>query len=412
MKTLFLKYFLKQKKFILFLVLSTIIATSLSVIAKIENKKATNRQIEIKNNLIEMNQYCLDASDEELMKEDYGKEEIPELREKSKQNIEHLKNFIKQIENNNWQFLYEYELDGYVDGHYKFLSVDDFSINPKTTEITQKTLTFLKENNIPSAHPLLLQYTEFDQPRTTQDRNSLLNYSGKTLLGTNHRLWDFFKKDLTLIYIPIIVLGTGTLFSDLYESKNKKIRFLKTSGVSNFKVVSSGLLVGTFFTVFTGIAILLVNYAVEFLINGSSSLKYPIVTYFPEKVYFSIMDFNYKIVPILEVLKKSIVLFLLYGIFIFLVTSFFSKLLKSTVKSTLVTFATILCFQIFPKYNNPFSYWKVGNLVDGSINIAYRVTNYSYNKSLKILLYSIFLSLISITVLSLIENRNFLKGGN
>src|SRR3712207_8800583 len=61
-----------------------------------------------------------------------------------------------------------------------------------------------------------------------------------------------------------------------------------------------------------------------------------------------------------DVLIKSLILFLLYGIFIFLVTSTISTFIKSSVKCVILSFVLIATLQMFNKWYNPFSYWRVG----------------------------------------------------
>ena len=85
-------------------------------------------------------------------------------------------------------------------------------------EITYETLKYLKDNDIPSAHPLNLQRTEFEQPKTSEEEKILNLSSKKTLVGTSHRLWDFFTNNLVLIYTFIIVV-TFALFKVGGESK-------------------------------------------------------------------------------------------------------------------------------------------------------------------------------------------------
>ena len=117
-----------------------------------------------------------------------------------------------------------------------------------------------------------IQRTEFDQPRTLEESKLLDYYSKKILVGTSHRLWDFFTNNLVLIYTFIIVVTFGILFSKLEESQNKTIRFLTTSGASKFRIVSSGLFTGGILTIILGLLIPTIFFGIEFLISGSSSL--------------------------------------------------------------------------------------------------------------------------------------------
>ena len=394
MCNLFFKYFIKQKKNILFLIIIIIIGTFISSISKIENNKNKEEQISIRERAIEIFKEEIKEVDKDLESSNISDEEKIELNNMKKRNIANIQNYektIQDIKTKNWQVLYEDELNQSLDSNgnlaIKGFSTNgiDYAANKLTAEITYKILKYLKENNIPSAHPLYLDKTEFEQPRTLEESKLLDYYSKKTLIGTSHRLWDFFTNNLVLIYTFIIVVTFGILFSKLEESQNKTIRFLRTSGASKFRIVLSGLFTGGILTIILGLLIPAIFFGIEFLISGSSSFKYPITTYIVKNDYFSLMSFGYKIVPISDVLTKSLILFLLYGLFIFLFTSAISTFVKSSVKSVILSFGLIATLQMFNKWYNPFSYWRVGKIADGSINILSKTITYSFNKSCKIL---------------------------
>ena len=201
----------------------------------------------------------------------------------------------------------------------------------------------------------------------------------------------------------MIVVTFGILFSKLEDVQNKTIRFLKASGASKFKIVSSGLFIGGILTILLGLLILTIFFVIEFLINGMSSFKYPITTYIVKNNYFSLMSFGYKIVPISDVLIKSLILFLLYGIFIFLFTSAISTFVKSSFKTVILSFGLIATLQMFNRCYNPFSYWRVGKIADGSINFLFKTVSYSFDKSYKVLLISICILTFFLICISLIE---------
>ena len=331
-----------------------------------------------------------------------------------KRNIANIQNYektIQDIKTENWQVLYEDELKRSLDSNGNFTLKGfrtngiDYTANQLTAEITYKILKYLTENELPSAHPLYLEKTEFEQPRTSEESKLLDYYSKKTLIGTSHRLWDFFSNNLVLIYTFIIVVTFGILFSKLEESQNKTIRFLRTSGSSKFRIVSSGLFTGGILTIILGLLIPAIFFGIEFLISGSSSFKYPITTYIVKSDYFSLMSFGYKIVPISDVLIKSLILFLLYGLFIFLFTSAISTFVKSSVKSVILSFGLITTLQMFNKWYNPFSYWRVGKIADGSINFLFKTITYSFDKSCKILIIGICILTILLICLAFIQDR-------
>ena len=414
MNHLFFKYFIKQKKNILFLIMIIIFGIVMSSVSKIENNKNKEEQIYSKERAIEIFKEEIKEVDKDLESSNISDEERIELNNMKKRNISNIQNYektIQDIKTENWQVLYEDELKLSLDSNGNFalkgFSTNgiDYAANKLTAEITYKILKYLKENNIPSAHPLYLDKTEFEQPRTSEESKLLDYYSKKTLIGTSHRLWDFFTNNLVLIYTFIIVVTYGILFSKLEESQNKTIRFLRTSGASKFRIVFSGLFTGGILTIILGLLIPAIFFGIEFLINGSSSFKYPITTYIVKNDYYSLMSFGYKIVPISDILTKSLILFLLYGLFIFLFTSTISTFVKSSVKSVILSFGLIATLQMFNKWYNPFSYWRVGKIADGSINILSKTITYSFNKSCKILAIGICILTILLICIAFIQDR-------
>ena len=414
MCNLFFKYFIKQKKNILFLIIIIIFGFIISSVSKIENNKNKEEQISIREKAIEIFKEEIKEVDKDLENDNISDEEKTELNNIKKRKTKIINGYeeiIQDIKTENWQALYESELKHSLDSNGNFALKGfrtngiDYAANQLTAEITYKILKYLKENNIPSAHPLYLEKTEFEQPRTSEESKLLDYYSKKTLIGTSHRLWDFFSNNLVLIYTFIIVVTFGILFSKLEESQNKTIRFLRTSGASKFRIVSSGLFTGGILTIILGLLIPAIFFGIEFLISGSSSFKYPITTYIVKSDYFSLMSFGYKIVPISDVLTKSLILFLLYGLFIFLFTSAISTFVKSSVKSVILSFGLIATLQMFNKWYNPFSYWRVGKIADGSINILSKTITYSFDKSCKILAIGICILTILLICIAFIQDR-------
>ena len=411
MCNLFFKYFIKQKKNILFLIIIIIFGIVISSISKIENKKTNDEYISFREELLKYYESIIKEIEEKLSKNNLTKEEIEDLgrdREVFSKLLEDEKEKYEASKNSDWKTLYEIYMKFLKPEEInKFIEMNFNTVNipPITIEITYETLKYLKDNNIPSAHHLTLQRTEFEQPRTSEGAKDLDGFSKKTLIGTSHRLWDFFTNNLLLIYTFIIVVTFGILFSKLEESQNKTIRFLRSSGASKFKIVSSGLFTGEILTIILGLLIPSIFFGIEFLINGSSSFKYPITTYIVKSDYFSLLSFGYKIVPISDVLIKSLILFLLYGIFIFLFTSTISTFVKSSVKSVILSFGLIATLQMFNKWYNPFSYWRVGKIADGSINFLFKTITYSFDKSCKILIIGICILTILLICLAFIQDK-------
>lgn len=411
MCNLFFKYFIKQKKNILFLIIIIIIGTVISSISKIENKKTNDEYISSKEETLKNHESIIKEIEEKLSQDNLTKEEIEALtrdREDFSKLLEDDKVKYEASKNYDWKTLYEIYMEFLKPektNSFIAMGLDTIDIHPLTIEITYETLKYLKDNNIPSAHPLNLQRTEFEQPRTSEESKLLDYYSKKTLIGTSHRLWDFFTNNLVLIYTFIIVVTFGILFSKLEESQNKTIRFLRTSGASKFRIVLSGLFTGGILTIILGLLIPAIFFGIEFLISGSSSFKYPITTYIVKNEYYSLMSFGYKIVPISDVLTKSLILFLLYGLFIFLFTSAISTFVKSSVKSVILSFGLIATLQMFNKWYNPFSYWRVGKIADGSINILSKTITYNFNKSCKILVIGICILTILLICIAFIQDR-------
>ena len=410
MCNLFFKYFIKQKKNFLFFIFIILFGVAISLNSQFENKNSTKKEISYYEQVIDVNKQDIEQIDEELKNVGNSEEDINDLNNSKKHFLKVIETYemlIKNVKNNNWKSMYEYEMSNLKDsdGQFTIYAVNNMFINELTVEISYETLKYLKDSNISSAYPLCLQRTEFDQPRTSEESKYLDDNSKKTLIGTSHRLWDFFTNNLVLIYTFIIVVTFGILFSKLEESQNKTIRFLTTSGASKFRIVSSGLFTGGILTIMLGLLIPAIFFGIEFLISGSSSFKYPITTYIVKNDYYSLMSFGYKIVPISYVLTKSLILFLLYGIFIFLFTSTISTFVKSSVKSVILSFGLIATLQMFNKWYNPFSYWRVGKIADGSINILSKTVTYSFNKSCKILAIGICILTILLICIAFIQDR-------
>ncbi|MBF1295621.1 MAG: ABC transporter permease [Parvimonas sp.] len=411
MCNLFFKYFIKQKKNILFLIIIISFGLIMSSVSKIENKKTNDEYISSKEESLKYHESIVKEAEEKLSQNNLTKEEIEDLnriKEDFSKLLEDDRIKYEASKNSNWKTLYEIHMEFLKPektNSFIAMGLDTIDIHPLTIEITYETLKYLKDNDIPSAHPLYLEKTEFEQPRTSEESNLLDYHSKKTLIGTSHRLWDFFTNNLVLIYTFIIVVTFGILFSKLEESQNKTIRFLRSSGTSKLRIVSSGLFIGGILTIILGLLIPAIFFGIEFLISGSSSFKYPITTYIIKSDYFSLMSFGYKIVPISDVLIKSLILFLLYGLFIFLFTSAISTFVKSSVKSVILSFGLIATLQMFNKWYNPFSYWRVGKIADGSINFLFKTITYSFDKSCKILIIGICILTISLICLAFIQDR-------
>ena len=411
MCNLFFKYFIKQKKNILFLIIIISFGLIMSSVSKIENKKTNDEYISSKEESLKYHESIVKEAEEKLSQNNLTKEEIEDLnriKEDFSKLLEDDRIKYEASKNSNWKTLYEIHMEFLKPektNSFIAMGLDTIDIHPLTIEITYETLKYLKDNDIPSAHPLYLEKTEFEQPRTSEESNLLDYHSKKTLIGTSHRLWDFFTNNLVLIYTFIIVVTFGILFSKLEESQNKTIRFLRSSGTSKLRIVSSGLFIGGILTIILGLLIPAIFFGIEFLISGSSSFKYPITTYIIKSDYFSLMSFGYKIVPVSDVLIKSLILFLLYGLFIFLFTSAISTFVKSSVKSVILSFGLIATLQMFNKWYNPFSYWRVGKIADGSINFLFKTITYSFDKSCKILIIGICILTISLICLAFIQDR-------
>lgn len=188
MCNLFFKYFIKQKKNILFLIVIIIIGTVISSISKIENNKNKEEQIFSKERAIEIFKEEIKEEDKDLESSNISDEEKIELNNMKKRNIANIQNYektIQDIKTENWQVLYEDELKRSLDSNGNFTLKGfrtngiDYTANQLTAEITYKILKYLTENELPSAHPLYLEKTEFDQPRTSEESKLLDYYSKK-----------------------------------------------------------------------------------------------------------------------------------------------------------------------------------------------------------------------------------------
>ena len=109
MCNLFFKYFIKQKKNILFLIVIIIIGTVISSISKIENNKNKEEQIFSKERAIEIFKQDIKEVDKDLENDNISDEEKTELNNMKKRNIANIQNYektIQEIKTENWQALY------------------------------------------------------------------------------------------------------------------------------------------------------------------------------------------------------------------------------------------------------------------------------------------------------------------
>lgn len=113
MCNLFFKYFIKQKKNILFLIIIIIIGTVISSISKIENNKNKEEQIFSRERVIDIFKQDIKEVDKDLESDNISDEEKIELNNIKKRKIKSINGYegiIQNIKNENWQKLYESEL--------------------------------------------------------------------------------------------------------------------------------------------------------------------------------------------------------------------------------------------------------------------------------------------------------------
>ena len=176
-----------------------ILGLGTSSLKNFENNKTNKEKIERCKRNIEEYKNELEHYKNELEKDNISEEDKELIEEYQKiipKYIEESKEYIKSIENSNWQYLYDDSFKHLKDPEGRFASIQiggSYNVNETTIEITFETLTYLKKHNIPSALPLFLQRTEFDQPRSSEENKALDYHSKKTLIGTSHRLWDLIE---------------------------------------------------------------------------------------------------------------------------------------------------------------------------------------------------------------------------
>lgn len=113
MCNLFFKYFIKQKKNILFLIIIIIFGTVISSISKIENNKNKEEQIFSRERVIDIFKQDINDVDKDLENDNISDEEKRELNNIKKRKTKIIKGYeetIQDIKTENWQKLYESEL--------------------------------------------------------------------------------------------------------------------------------------------------------------------------------------------------------------------------------------------------------------------------------------------------------------
>lgn len=98
MCNLFFKYFIKQKKNILFLIIIIIIGTVISSISKIENNKNKEEQIFSRERVIDIFKQDIKEVDKDLESSNISDEEKIELNNMKKRNIANIQYYEKIIQ--------------------------------------------------------------------------------------------------------------------------------------------------------------------------------------------------------------------------------------------------------------------------------------------------------------------------
>ena len=184
MCNLFFKYFIKQKKNFLFFIFIILFGVAISLNSQFENKNSTKKEISYYEQVIDVNKQDIEQIDEELKNVGNSEEDINDLNNSKKHFLKVIETYemlIKNVKNNNWKSMYEYEMSNLKDsdGQFTIYAVNNMFINELTVEISYETLKYLKDSNISSAYPLSLQRTEFDQPRTSEESKNLMKIAKK-----------------------------------------------------------------------------------------------------------------------------------------------------------------------------------------------------------------------------------------
>lgn len=306
----------------------------------------------------------------------------------AKRNQSRMNEMIQHIQTENWNAFYQKNQQNYIhDGVPISLTIDSYDIAPETITNTIEISKYLEKNHLPSAFPIQLFLTAFEQPKSLAGEEVLYRIGHQRLKGTFYEWWNWHKT--FGIYLMIIFMFG--IFSNFFihdaTQNNRQIRLLLLSGLSIQQIVRKKIVVFFIMFMFVYFLCIMLSLIPSAIINGTGYWNYPITTYVTSSstrlITYSMIKME--LVPIGFLLVKAFWLQALFTIFSLGMGLIIIHLVKQEIAGSMLAFALIWIASLWKNSWNPFSYIQIGDLIDGSILFQTRSNQFTLFKGSMIL---------------------------
>lgn len=292
-----------------------------------------------------------------------------------------------------WNYFYTKNIrEHWIDGKYSDVVYEQYQIAPETIENTVLVSRYLKKHQLPTAFPTGFFLTIFDQPRNPADQELLVNIGKQQLKGTSHEVWKWQKETGTFLLPVISLVCFSNFFIKDNQHSNRQRRLLRTAGLSNQRILQNKMV--AFFILFSIVFLTthLLVLLTALMINGHSSWLYPITTYtfLNPSSFVGRSSINLTLKPIYQIVLNTLFLQYLYCLFIVGFSQVMTRFFKNTLIGSIFSLGLTLGATLYPSPWNPFSFWRVATITDGSLIAQTNQVNYTTPQATITLLLSIF----------------------
>lgn len=288
---------------------------------------------------------------------------------------------MRAVQEEDWDYFYEKNIDGLSSlmTHEKGGAMHDgYTMAPETLENTLLVSTYLKEHRLPSAFPLTYFLTAFEDSRSPLDEEILQSLGNQALKGSSHEIWRWQKGNSLWVMVPLFLLLFANFFIKDNTSTHRQLRLLQTAGLSkkqitrNKYIAFAGLFSLSFLTIY-GLQLLIAT-----LINGNSSWIYP-VTYYTTSLQTAMVtsaSITLELRPIYQMIAAAALVQFSYVLWVSGLAQLFSRLFHNSLAGSLTAIGLAIGGSFFPHLWNPFSYFRAGDLADGTLLVETNQTGY------------------------------------
>lgn len=287
--------------------------------------------------------------------------------------LQQLQERSDHMQSDDWSYWYQYVLgQTTVDGELASFEVDGYQVQPETVHATDTLFKILQERQLPYAFPMTFVATPFEKPETTQDKETVARLMSAQLMDGRAVVWSFLERGGLLWMIIVSCLLFGSLFVYDRQLLHPSRRWLMTSSVSQGRVFRSRL---ALFVIGEGcllVGMLLLLYLVAGLWHGFGQWDFPMVTYVAKQTGKNIIREQMQLVvrPFYELVVPTIVLYVSLSFLWMAVIHWWTSLVKQPIIGSFLGLATGGLAMLYQHPWNPFSYWRITQLVDGSALVA------------------------------------------